>query len=184
MGVKKIFNNYEICNDVTKIFLHNKKDGEFISLIDTKNLQKLIDLNQHWHLEWNKYINFYYVSATVFQGIVHGKRKYKTLRLHDFLLNTDFGQRIDHINHNTLDNRESNIRQITVSYNAMHRKGININNTSGYRNVCLINNEWVVQLQVNGKNKRLKRFPLSQLEEAGLYAEEMRKEHYGNYAGN
>jgi hypothetical protein len=88
---------------------------------------------------------------------------------------------VDHINGNTLDNRKQNLRIIKRKNNATNRRGPNPNNKSGYRNVCQINNKWVVQLQVNGKNTRLKSFPLDQLKEAGAYAEEMRQIHYKGF---
>lgn len=71
------------------------------------------------------------------------------------------------------------IGMLTVKQNATNRTKRNRNNTSGYRNVCWIKSEnmWVVQLQINGKNKRLARFPKDQLEEAGKFAEEMRKKY-------
>lgn len=40
-----------------------------------------------------------------------------------------------------------------------------------------------MQLQVDGRNKPLKRFNEDELEEAGKYAEKMRKELYGKFAG-
>ena len=44
---------------------------------------------------------------------------------------------------------------------------------------------WSVQLQIEGKNTTLKRFKKNQLDEAGSYAEKMRKEIYGEeFAGN
>lgn len=59
------------------------------------------------------------------------------------------------------------------------------NNRSGYRNVCWEkkSKRWIVQLQVNGKNTVLKKFKENELEEAGKYAEKMRKELYGKFAG-
>ena len=93
---------------------------------------------------------------------------------------------IDHINHNTLDNRKENLRVIADSNNSKNRKTKNSNNKSGYRNVSWSKSEnaWKVQISINGKNTYLKSFPYEQLEEAGRYAEEMRQKYYGEYAGN
>lgn len=92
---------------------------------------------------------------------------------------------VDHINHKPRDNRKENLRFISVSNNSRNRKTKNRNNKSGYRNVCWDkrSKKWVVQLQVNGRNKPLKRFNEDQLEEAGKCAEKMRKELYGEFAG-
>ena len=74
---------------------------------------------------------------------------------------------------------------ITVKQNSRYREGKNSNNKSGYRNVSWSKsyNKWVVQLQVDGKNKILATFPYNELELAGKFAEEKRKELYGEYAG-
>jgi len=93
------------------------------------------------------------------------------------------GGDVDHINHNTLDNRKSNLREITTSENTRNRKSKNTNNTSGYRNVCWDKqrDKWMVQLHLEGKNKRLGYF--DDVHEAGEYAEKMRKKYYGEFAG-
>jgi hypothetical protein len=100
-------------------------------------------------------------------------------------INADFskGQYVDHISHNTLDNRKENLRVVENRNNLKHRKSRNSNNKSGYRNVCWSNGEmkWLVQLQVNGKNTMLGKF--DDVHEAGKFAEEMRIIHYGKYAG-
>lgn len=81
----------------------------------------------------------------------------------------------------TLDNRRSNLRVTTNSKNNRNRKGMNINNKSGYRNVSWRDNGWVVQLQINGKNTVLDKF--DDVDEAGAYAEKMRKKYYKEFAG-
>ena len=68
--------------------------------------------------------------------------------------------------------------------NLRNREGRNKNNHSGYRNVSWNGNGWSVQLQVDGKTKCIKRFKKNELEEAGKYAEQMRQELYGEFAGN
>ena len=92
---------------------------------------------------------------------------------------------VDHIEHNTLDNRKSKLRIISNKNNLTNRKGKNINNTSGYRNVSW-NKEmqkWTVQIQINKKCVVLGTFPKDQLEEAGKFAEEMRQKYFGEFAG-
>ena len=91
--------------------------------------------------------------------------------------------RVDHKEHNTLDNRKKNLRICTDLDNNKHRSGINKNNTSGYRNVTWdkSSNKWIVQLQINGKNKTIGKF--DNVDEAGLFAELKRKEIYGEYCG-
>ena len=96
---------------------------------------------------------------------------------------TDENEWIDHINHKPRDNRKENLRPISISDNSRNRKTRNRNNKSGYRNVCWDGKRWIVQLQVEGKNKVLGRFKEEELEEAGKFAEQMREKYYGAFAG-
>ena len=92
---------------------------------------------------------------------------------------------VDHQNHNTLDNRKENLRITNVPNNSKNREKRNSNNKSGYRNVCWNSsrNRWVVQLQVDGKNKILGTFKEEELEQAAIFAEKMRQKYYGEFAG-
>ena len=96
------------------------------------------------------------------------------------------GKRIDHINRDIRDNRKANLRVVTIIQNATNRTKKNSNNKSGYRNVSWHKSSktWMVQLQIDGKNVRLKDFPYDKLDEAGEYAEKMRQKYYGEYAGD
>ena len=180
---KREFNDYQICGDITKVILTSRKGEVFECLIDTNDLQKLIDFNHHWYAVWYKNINGYYVACTVYVGSKNGKQKNKRVYLHRFLVNATDGV-VDHKNHSGLDNRQNNLRIIDNDQNSRYRKGKNSNNKSGYRNVFWLNTEkkWVVQLQINGKNTRLGSF--DDANEAGEYAEEMRQKYYGEFSGN
>jgi len=82
-------------------------------------------------------------------------KKPKFISLHRFLMNAKKGQIIDHINHNTLDNRKCNLRICTRSNNAMNmRKPKKSNSLSKYKglswNVKL--NKWTVRVMKDYKN--------------------------------
>jgi len=111
--------------------------------------------------------------------MVNNNQKSKLLLLHRIIMKiTNPKIIIDHENFNTLDNRKKNLRIIPCSNNSQHRKSKNSNNKSGYRNVSWNKsiNKWVVQLQINGKNTILGKF--DDVEEANLFAIEMRKKYY------
>lgn len=180
-----ITNTYIIKDNIATILIINRKGERFETIISLECLQKVIDSGYSWHIRYDKCIDGYYARATKYCGIVNGKAKYETILLHrfimDFLNYENFV--IDHINHNTLDNTKENLRITEIIKNTKNRSGRNSNNKSGYRNVSERDHQWVVQLQVNGVNTVIKKFPLNQLEEAGAYAKIKRKEIYGAYAG-
>jgi hypothetical protein len=172
------FNNYEVVNDVAvlKIFCKNQILN---TTIDIEDLQKLIDLNIRWYGSYKKKAHGGYYA----QGNMKINGRKRVVYLATFLLdlidkNT---YHIDHKNSDTLDNRKSNLRKATIGENIRNRKGKNSNNTSGYRNVCFYKGRYIVQIQVSGKNTRLGTF--DNPEDAGNFAEEMRKKYYGDYAG-
>ena len=113
----------------------------------------------------------------------NGATKNKQIYLARLIMDFPEDQDVDHHDYNTLNNRESNLISTSTTLNSQNRSKKNSNNKSGYRNVSESDNRWIVQLQIDGKNTILKRFPLNQLEEAGAYAEEMRQLHYGEFAG-
>ena len=102
-------NEYHICGDITYIDLYNK-DCEVIAqaIIDTEDLDKVKDIK--WKLSWNGYA----MSTPKTQPSRHMSRViYGEDKLTPELY-------VDHINHNTLDNRKCNLRAATKSENAMN----------------------------------------------------------------
>ena len=97
------------------------------------------------------------------------------------IMNAEQGLVVDHINHDTMDNRKENLRVIKPTYNSYNRSGPNKNSKSGYRNVALVDGRWCVQLQIDGVNRRLGIF--DDVDEAGAFAATLREKYYGVYAG-
>lgn len=64
------------------------------------------------------------------------------------------GKVIDHINHNKLDNRKENLREVSNSVNLKNRKRLHIHNKSGTTGVYWTPslNKWVVKYMFNGEN--------------------------------
>lgn len=107
----KIYHNYEIQNDIVKIFLN--EDTYFI--IDLSDFLRIIKCK--WH-----FINGYVKNSS-------GKF------LHRLIMNCSDRKVVDHINHNTLDNRKSNLRICSISENSFNKLGANINSYTGVRGV-------------------------------------------------
>ena len=181
-------NEYIIKGEITEIHFQKKKELGFC-IIDTEDLQRLIEFDKTWFPHFNYSNKKYYIHANI--NLVKGKgKKYKnsTISLQTFLLDTRTGSKkdriiVDHKDHDPFNNRKENLRIITNEENSKYRKGKNSNNKSGYRNVSWNGNGWSVQLQVEGKSTVLKRFKKDKLEDAGVFAEEMRQKYYGEFAG-
>lgn len=173
---------YEINGDVTYLYFTQRNGNRIVSVIDTFNLEKIINYKYKWGVCWYRGVNDYYVRTSIYTVSKTGKHSYKPLLLHDFLLDGVECQNIDHSNNKTLDNRMENLRPSLQENNLRNRKQKNSNNTSGHRNVSWISGYWRIQLQIQGKNKMLKE-KFDDVDEAGKFAEKMRKKYYGEYEG-
>lgn len=91
--------------------------------IDTEDVSKV------------KYIKWKFARGYV----ISNKKNGSNLYLHRVVLNTD--QMVDHINHDPLDNRKSNLRIVNKSQNAMNRKpkGVSVRKDGSYYAYIKIN---------------------------------------------
>jgi hypothetical protein len=172
------FNEYKIIGDGICEFYIKSTKGNFVILVDEEDLDRLIKFNHRWVI-WER--NNYAVVRTNLR--VDEKIGVRTPYLHRWLLNVDYECAVDHINHNTLDNRKCNLRITNDLHNTQNRKSKNKNNKSGYRNVMWDKKRkrWSIILSINKKPKYLDSF--DDVHEAGRYAEEMRQKYYGEFAG-
>ena len=143
----------------------------YIALVD----DDIYDYLSQW--SWCTYIKEgKYIYAT-------RSEKGRTVWMHKEILNVSSGSLVDHKDGNGLNNQRHNLREVDRARNATNRKMANTNNTSGYRNVCLISGYYRIQLQINGKNHMFSE-KFTDVDDAGKFAEKMRKKYYGEYAGN
>lgn len=141
-------NEYEIRGDVTAIFVSSKKHGEHEFLIDTNSLNDVSEAVYSWHVS---------VSNKCATRYARGKSKEsnynKQILLHRLIANAPPDKVVDHINHNTLDNRRSNLRLVTISENNQNKRGASRNNRySRIRGVTWnkASGKWIVRVTVNG----------------------------------
>jgi hypothetical protein len=170
-------NDYEVRGNTVAIFLKNRRGDIYETLIDLEDLERLEKINLSWHLEWNKRMGDYYCKATEYLGIIDGVPKYRTIRLHQFIANSN-SQHVDHLNHNILDNRKCNLSIVSVSVNSLNRECANKNSSTGVRNVSYAKGigKYIVQLQIDGKNIIFGKF--DNVEDARKCAEENREKYY------
>ena len=161
--------------------LSNKKGEHYICLIDVDDFDKLDQFGYKWHLLWSRTTKSYYAKATKYNGIINGKPSYETVLMHRFLMDCPNDMTVDHLNYDTLDNRKSNMRVVTLDKNNKNRQNkANRNSKTGVRNVSYskLEDKFVVQFQIEGKNTRMALFDT--LEDAKRYADDNRHKYYTN----
>lgn len=164
-------NDYEIRGDVTAIFLNSKKHGMVETLISTRKLQIANEFPGTWYVAYSDITKSLYVRGNIPMG--NGKRK--TGSLHRWITNATDALVVDHIDHDTLNNTDDNLRLLTTAENGQNRKGTQRNNSSGIRGVHW-NNEnkkWRAQVRLNRKTHRLGYF--DNLEDARIAVESARE---------
>lgn len=174
--------DFKIIDDYIEFNLYNKKKEKFVCYVDLEDWERVKNHKYKWFAERNR--NCIYVTSTIYNISSDGKNKPKRILLHRFILNYHGENKIDHINHNGLDNRKENLRCIENKNNITNRQGANKNNKTGVRNVNYIeqHDEYWVQIMKNGVRYRWE-FPSDKFEEACEFAEIKRKEIFGEYAG-
>jgi len=122
-------NEYEIRGDITAIFIF-RKGVTLECLIDTEDLPRLLEFGRTWRTRWCEASKTHYVVA-------HSPAKRGAgIQIHRLLTNAPVGMPVDHIHHNGLDNRKSELRVCTPSQNSVNRR-LDHFNKHGKRGVCL-----------------------------------------------
>jgi hypothetical protein len=86
---------------------------------------------------------------------------------------------IDHIDGNKLNNRISNLREVTHQQNMMNRKK-RVDSNNAYKGIYKVKNTWVAEIWFMNKRHYLGSFKTDH--EAGLAYQEAAKKFYGNFA--
>lgn len=126
--------------DYAEMVLYDKNGDEVArTIIDLKDVDKVKICR--WYMTPDGYV---------------GNRGKNIGLLHRFIVNAPSNMVVDHINHNTLDNRKENLRICTQKQN-MCNQSIRKDNKSGYTGVYFVENKnkWVAQIRINGKTKHL-----------------------------
>lgn len=112
--------------------------------VDPKHLKKALSISSKWYARYCRKVNNYYVFTKVKGEVIH---------LHRLIMNAPKGLQVDHINGNTLDNREKNLRVVTNAQNQQNRTRIQKNNKSGVRGVSWSkqHGKWMAKLTLNYK---------------------------------
>ena len=120
-------NEYRIENGVAYIDLYDHDCNKIAeTMIDAEDIDKV------------KYIKWKLSSS----GYVMNTPKFKQSSIHMSRVILDTDQMVDHINHNTLDNRKSNLRIVNKSQNQMN---------GFYRGVDKHGDRYNARIKINGK---------------------------------
>lgn len=121
-------------------------------------------LNQwKWYASYDKNLKGYYAQCGRSVRHLDGTRKTKIIRMHRMIMGELFGRElsvkevIDHINHDPLDNRRSNLRVVSSRQNCQNRKR---KFSSKYPGVYWdkAKKKWRAAIRINGKSKHLGNF--------------------------
>ena len=167
-GGETVKNNYEIRGDITAIIIESPTHGRHEALVDTEDLGKVSQISS-WRVDWDEHCKSYYVKGG------HSNRQ---VRLHRYVLGVeDARKQADHIHHNTLDNRKSQLRTVTSSENAQNRRVME-RSASGYPGVNWhkATGKWYARIGVGGKRVDLGCY--SKLEDAVNAKKEAEKKYF------
>jgi len=148
-------NKYKICGEKTYIELNSKSGEILITIIDTEDLEKISNKNVKFYAYKEKKNDTFYAVACPRSEI--NKSGFTMVQLHRIIMETPKGLVVDHINHNPLDNRKSNLRNVSIIKNSQNRKGSQKDSKSGIRGVHFNQkiNKWIAQITVNKEKKYL-----------------------------
>lgn len=156
--------------------IHEPTAVVFIPL--TQGKTTVIDFDDFENLrgvKWYAYKGRYTFYAR--RHIIKGKNRVLQ-SLHHFLI--PGAARVDHIDGDGLNNRQSNLRKATPRQNQQGRRHKNLTATSQFRGVHRQDQKWIAEIKVRQKNKYLGIFG-SEIDAAKAYDAAARK-HFGEFA--
>lgn len=165
----KLKNHYEIHGDETFIFLNRGLKA----VISTSDLEMVKEFPNTWSANFNKRRG---VNIVIGNAPWNGKETRERVLLHRWIMNPCDNFVVDHINHDTLDNRRENLRILTNQENCQNRKGANQQSKSGLRGLVETPwGTWNAHIKVNWKRINIGNFKTK--EEAQLAVIEARKKY-------
>lgn len=150
----------------------------------TKNQVAIVDdhwydfLNQwKWKAIWNVDTKSYYAARDKWNSKL---KKAKSIYMHRVIANTPKGMICDHIYHDTLDNREAGLRNVTPGQSNMNMR-LRKDNRLGIRGVRKTDcGSYTARLICAGKKVLQKNF--NNLEDAVRARKEAERKYFGDFA--
>lgn len=156
---KKKLNQIIVKGNTAKIIINSSKYGRREALINANDIDKV--KNYTWYVNYCPSTNNFYVKTSI-----HKEEIYTMVGLHRLIMDCSSDLLVDHINHNTLDNRKENLRIVTHKQNAENKKGAYKSSKSGVLGVRWHKRDkkWSAQVRHNKKDIHLGYF--NNIEEA------------------
>jgi hypothetical protein len=88
--------------------------------VDLDDLPRVLDFPHAWGISDNGRGHIY-ATASCFERVSGKVKRTVSVLMHRFIMNAPKGCQVDHINHDTLDNRKSNLRFVSRTLNCLHR---------------------------------------------------------------
>ena len=153
-------NRYDLSGDYGICYIN---DGKNYFIFDKEDYDKIKEYC--WCIDGNNYAQ-------------SGATK---IRVHRLIMGFPEGKVVDHINHNTLDNRKCNLRVCTNQENMMNQK-LNKRSTTGYKGVVFLkgNKKYRASIQYNKKVIYLGTF--DNIEDAIKAREKGEQKYFGEYS--
>jgi len=148
----------------------SKKFGEQIILIDDSDFELIKD----YSLSLFKYRNNLYIRTSWING--------KRFLLHRFIMNAPDNLMVDHINHNTLDNRRSNLRICTNQENRQNSIKHKISKRCKYKGVYRMSDEGKYYATIRFENKNIYLGTFENIIDAAKSYNKSAIEFFGEYA--
>lgn len=138
MQCRRGLNDIRVEGDVAYVYLTDRHDNvKAVAKIDAVDVPKLKEFGKRWAASWWNKVNQYRVVARIQLEPGKGRQaKTKTISMHRFLMDAPDGMEVDHVNHDTLDNRRStNLRLVTRPQNMQNLQGAHRDSRTGVRGV-------------------------------------------------
>jgi hypothetical protein len=134
--------------------------ASYMKISLTKGYSTIVDAEDYDYLmQWKWCVNinkqFPYAQRSINYKTPAGKKTTTVVKMHRSIMNPARNMVIDHLNHNTLDNRKSNLKVCTHRENMMNLK---IQNKNGYIGVNKDRGKFKANVYMDGKVKCIGRF--------------------------
>lgn len=129
-----------------------------------------------WYAQFNPHTKSWYARTNI---TVNGKNR--GMLMHRMITRAKPGEVVDHINHDTLDNRVANLRICAHRQNSFNRKPY-ANNTTGFKGVFLRKETGRYRAGLRADGKMHWRGSFSSPKEAAIAYNDLAKQFHGEHA--